>query len=113
MKVPYKTTRAFPIAKDYTVPAGAMVIPSIYPSLHDAQIFPEPSKLVPERWLDADSSANKHPQNYLVFGSGPHKCIGQEYAMLHMANVAITAAALMDWDHKITSDSENVQIIAT
>ena len=90
-----------------------MVIPSIYPSLHDPKVYPDPSNIVPERWLDAESGASKNPQNYLVFGAGPHKCIGQEYAILHMANVAVTAAATMDWDHKITPDSENVQIIAT
>jgi len=90
-----------------------MIIPSIYPSVMDPDVYPEPDQLIPERWLDPKSSANANPKNYLVFGAGPHKCIGQEYAILHMANVIVTAAALMDWDHKITDDSEKVQIIAT
>ncbi|KIO34301.1 hypothetical protein M407DRAFT_240632 [Tulasnella calospora MUT 4182] len=111
--VPYKTTRAFPISETYTVPAGTMLIPSIYPSVHDPEVYPQPEKLIPERWLDPESPANKNPKNYLIFGSGPHKCIGQEYAMLHMANTIVTAAATMQWDHKRTPDSDNVQIIAT
>lgn len=113
LQVPYKTTRAFPISDTYTVPANAMIIPSIYPSLHDPEVYPEPGKLIPERWLDPESPANKNPKNYLIFGSGPHKCIGQEYAMLHMANTIVTAAATMQWDHKRTPDSDKVQIIAT
>ncbi|KAG8961157.1 RNA polymerase C-22 sterol desaturase [Tulasnella sp. 419] len=111
--VPYKTIKPFPISPDYTVPANSMVIPSLYPSLHDPEVYPQPEKLIPERWLDENSPANKNPKNYLVFGSGPHRCIGQEYTLLHMMNVIVTAAALMDWDHKVTPESEKTQLIAT
>ncbi|KAE9409330.1 cytochrome P450 sterol C22-desaturase [Gymnopus androsaceus JB14] len=82
--VPYKTTKAFPISEDYTVPANSMVIPSFYNSLHDP------------------NSANMNPKNYLVWGSGPHRCIGLEYAMMNMALVLATAAVMFDWEHEIT-----------
>jgi len=111
--VPYKTLKAFPISDDYTVPAGSMVIPSFYNSLHDAEVFPEPDAFLPERWLDANSSANQNPRNYLVFGSGPHKCIGLEYAMMNIGLVLADAAVLMNWEHVITEKSDKVQIIAT
>ncbi|KAF8602682.1 cytochrome P450 sterol C22-desaturase [Ceratobasidium sp. AG-I] len=111
--VPYKTLRPFAISEDYTVPTGAMIIPSLYPSLHDPEVYPEPSKLLPERWLDPESTANQTPRNYLVFGAGPHRCIGVEYTMMHLSTVMGTAAVLLDWDHKITPDSEEVQMIAT
>ncbi|KAG9127948.1 RNA polymerase C-22 sterol desaturase [Ceratobasidium sp. 392] len=111
--VPYKALKDFPISEDYTVPAGAMIIPSLYPSLQDPEIYPEPEKLIPERWLDPESSANQNPRNYLVFGAGPHRCIGVEYTMMHLSTVMGTAAVLMDWDHKVTPDSEEVQMIAT
>ncbi|KAG9103856.1 RNA polymerase C-22 sterol desaturase [Ceratobasidium sp. 370] len=111
--VPYKALKDFPISEDYTVPAGSMVIPSLYPSLQDPEIYPEPEKLIPERWLDPESSANQHPRNYLVFGAGPHRCIGVEYTMMHLSTVMGTAAVLMDWDHKVTPESEEVQMIAT
>ena len=113
MQVPYKTTKAFPIASDYTVPAGSMVIPSFYNSLHDPEVFPDPDEFLPERWLDPESSANQNPKNYLVFGSGPHKCIGLEYAMMNIGLVLADAAVLMNWDHEITTQSDKVQIIAT
>ncbi|TCD66759.1 RNA polymerase C-22 sterol desaturase [Steccherinum ochraceum] len=109
--VPYKATKAFPIADDYTVPAGSMVIPSFYPSLHDPAVYPEPEKLLPERWLDPESTANKRPQNYLVFGSGPHRCIGLEYAMSNMALVLAHAAMTMTWEHEITPESDKVQCV--
>lgn len=111
--VPYKTLKAFPITSDYTVPSGSMVIPSFYNSLHDSDVFPEPEKFLPERWLDPESSANTNPRNYLVFGSGPHKCIGIEYAVMNIGLVLADAAVLLDWEHELTPESDKVQIIAT
>ena len=86
-----------------------MVIPSFYNSLHDAEIYPNPEELLPERWLDPESSANANPRNYLVFGSGPHKCIGLEYAQMNMALDLANAAVLMNWEHDITPESDKVQ----
>ncbi|EIN13415.1 cytochrome P450 sterol C22-desaturase [Punctularia strigosozonata HHB-11173 SS5] len=111
--VPYKTTKAFPISDDYTVPSGSMVIPSFYNSLHDPSIYENPEEFIPERWLDPNSSANTNPKNYLVFGSGPHRCIGEQYAVLNTALVLGSAVALMDWEHVRTPQSEEVEIIAT
>lgn len=111
--VPYKTTKAFPISDDYTIPSGSMVIPSFYNSLHDEEVFPEPDRFMPERWLDPQSPANTNPRNYLVFGSGPHKCIGLEYAMMNIGLVLANASVLMNWEHELTPKSDKVAIIAT
>jgi C-22 sterol desaturase len=111
--VPYRTTKAFPISNDYTVPANSMVIPSFYNSLHDPSVFPDHDELIPDRWLDPNSSANTNPRNYLVFGSGPHKCVGIEYATMNIGLVLATASVLMDWEHHVTPESDQVQIIAT
>ncbi|KZS91770.1 cytochrome P450 [Sistotremastrum niveocremeum HHB9708] len=110
--VPYKTTRAFPISDSYVVPANSIVIPSVYPSLHDPEVYPSPSSYTPSRWLDPQSTANTTPKNYLVFGSGPHKCIGVEYAMMHMACAMGIASVMMDWEHVRTEDSDDTEIIA-
>ena len=91
------------------MPTGSMVIPSFYNSLHDPEVFPEPDSLIPERWLDPESSANKNPQNYLVFGSGPHKCIGIEYATMNIAIVLALANELTEWEHVRTPMSDKVQ----
>lgn len=108
-QVPYKATKAFPITEDYTVPAGTMVIPSFFNSLHDPAVYPEPEAFRPERWLDPDSLANANPKNYLVFGSGPHRCIGIEYATMNMALVIATAAITMRWEHEVTPESDAVE----
>ncbi|KAG6866241.1 hypothetical protein C0991_006828 [Blastosporella zonata] len=111
--VPYKTTKAFPISDDYTVPVNSMVIPSFFNSLHDPSIYPEPDQLNPERWLDPEGSANQNPKNYIVFGSGPHRCIGLEYAQMNIVLVLAMAATLLNFEHEITPLSSEVEIIAT
>lgn len=114
--VPYITTKAFPITPEYTVPKNSMIIPSFWQSLHDPTVYPEPDTFMPERWLaNEDGSlpiAEKHPQNYIVFGSGPHKCIGYQYAFMHLTATLGTAAVLMDWHHEKTPTSDKMQVIA-
>ncbi|KIM29041.1 hypothetical protein M408DRAFT_68711 [Serendipita vermifera MAFF 305830] len=111
--VPYKATKAFPISPFYTVPANSMVIPSIYPSLHDPNVYEDPHLFLPDRWLDPESKANANPKNFLVFGAGPHRCIGVEYTNINMACVMGNAAALLNWEHVRTPESDEVQMIAT
>ncbi|GFZ47480.1 C-22 sterol desaturase [Saitozyma sp. JCM 24511] len=114
--VPYLTTKAFPITPEYTVPKNSMVIPAFWNSLHDETVYPEPDSFKPERWLPtaegAEPLAESKPQNYIVFGSGPHKCIGQQYAYMHLAATLGTASVLMDWQHARTKDSDEIQVVA-
>jgi sterol 22-desaturase len=107
--VPYKTTKAFPISDDYTVPAGSMVIPSFYNSLHDADVYPEPEEFKPERWLDEKNPANTNPKNYLVFGAGPHRCIAEQYAVMNTMLVLADAAVMLNWEHVLTPLSDKVE----
>lgn len=111
--VPYLAHRDFPIDEKYTVPKGSMVIPSFWNALHDAEVYHKPDEFIPERWLDPESSANKGVKNWLVFGSGPHNCIGQQYALMHLTAVLGAASIGMNWEHEVTPLSEEVEVIAT
>lgn len=57
------------------------------------------------------NSSGTDSKNWLVFGAGSHKCIGQSYVYMHMAAVIGTAAGLLNWEHEITAESEEVKII--
>jgi C-22 sterol desaturase len=63
-----------------------MVIPSFWDSTHDATSYPEPDKFIPERWIPKEDGeqvlADKYPQNYMVWGSGPHK-VGREPSFMY------------------------------
>jgi C-22 sterol desaturase len=110
-QVPYKATKAFPISETYTVPAGSMLIPSFFNSLHDPAVYPEPESFLPERWLDPTSLANSNPKSYMVWGAGPHRCIGLEYAMMNIALVLGIAATMFDWEHEVTPLTEKVECV--
>lgn len=88
-----------------------MIIPSFFNSLHDPEVYPDPEAFVPERWLDPQGLANQNPKNYLVFGSGPHRCIGLEYAQTNIALVLATAIVMMDWEHDVTPQSKLVEYV--
>lgn len=115
--VPYLAKKAFKISEDYTAPAGTMVIPSFWNSLHDETVYPKPDEFIPERWMPLPEGgvplAEQSPQNYMVWGSGPHKCIGVQYASMHLAAVIGSASVLMDWEHDKTPESDEAQVLCT
>ncbi|ORY74124.1 cytochrome P450 [Protomyces lactucae-debilis] len=111
LMVPYQAKKDWNVTPEYKVPKGAMVIPTFWHALHDEQAFPDPHAWVPERWISG--TANASPQNWLVFGVGPHHCLGQAYAMEHLALAAGLACLKFDLTHHKTEVSENIKIFAT
>ncbi|BCS27310.1 uncharacterized protein APUU_60358A [Aspergillus puulaauensis] len=109
--VPYLATKPFPITQSYTVPKGAMIIPSCYPALHDPAAYPNPDVFDPDRWITGD--AEKQTKNWLVFGAGPHDCLARRYVPLSMAGMIGKAALELDWEHVPTERSEEIRVFAT
>ena len=88
-----------------------MIIPTTYPALHDPEAYPNPDSFEPERWISGD--ADKQTKNWLVFGTGPHYCLGQTYAQLNLMAMIGKASMMMDWKHDITAESEKIKVFAT
>ncbi|KAH6626734.1 cytochrome P450 [Chaetomium sp. MPI-SDFR-AT-0129] len=109
--VPYLATKSFPVTPDYTVPKGAMVIPSCYPALHDPAAYPNPDMFDPDRWITGD--AESKTKNWLVFGAGAHDCLARRYVPLTMAAMIGKAALELDWRHVATEESEKIRVFAT
>ncbi|KAI8377753.1 cytochrome P450 [Radiomyces spectabilis] len=112
LMVPYQATREWPITENYTVPKGAMVIPTTYPALHDPVAYPNPDSFDPDRW-GPNGTAEKFPKNFMVFGNGPHHCLGREYAIMHLMAILAQASLQMDWTHHRTDKSDDISIFAT
>ena len=64
----------------FNVPKNSRVICSHYLTHHQADIYPEPQKFRPDRWLTIDPSQYE----YLPFSAGPRACIGAMFAMQSM-----------------------------
>jgi C-22 sterol desaturase len=109
--VPYVAKKAFPLTDTYTAPKGSMVIPTTYLSLHDPEAYPNPDSFVPERWITG--TADQQTKNWLVFGTGPHYCLGQVYAQANLMLMIGKASMMLDWTHKITDLSEEIKVFAT
>lgn len=110
--VPYLAKKDFPITDTYTVPKGSMIIPSTWLSLHDPDVYDQPDEFDPERYYSGDAEV-KGAKNYLVFGTGPHYCLGQVYAQLNLALMLGKASVQLKWTHYPTPLSEEIQVFAT
>ena len=109
--VPYLVKKDFPVTDSYTVKKGSMLIPSCYPALHDPEAYPEPDSFDPDRWITGD--AEKQTKNWLVFGTGPHYCLGQTYATMNLMAMIGKASMQLDWVHHATPLSEKIKVFAT
>jgi cytochrome P450 family 135 len=73
----------------YDLPAGVKVVPSIYLVHRRPDVYPEPERFVPERFLD------KGPGTYtwIPFGGGVRRCLGGAFAQFEMEVVLRELAA--------------------
>ncbi|KAK4145884.1 cytochrome P450 [Dichotomopilus funicola] len=110
--VPYIAKKAFPITDTYTAPKGSMVIPTTYMALRDPEVYDRPDEFDPERYYSGDAEV-KGAKNFLVFGTGPHYCLGQQYAQLNLVLMIGKASLLLDWKHHATPKSEEIKVFAT
>lgn len=71
----------------WLLPKGALVFILPYVVQHDERWFPAPERFDPERF--APERADALPRGaYLPFGVGPRVCIGNNFAMMEMAQIA-------------------------
>ncbi|KAI7277919.1 sterol C-22 desaturase [Hortaea werneckii] len=112
LMVPYLVKKDFQIPEtNYTAPKGSMIVPSTYLSLHDPEAYPNPDVYDPERWISG--TAEEQGKNWLVFGTGPHYCLGQTYAILNLMCLLHMLVSEYDWKHTITPESEIIRVFAT
>lgn len=71
---------------DHKVPAGTVILIDSWALHHDPELYPEPERFRPERFLDGAPPS----YGWLPFGGGAHRCIGAGLAELEVA-VALRA----------------------
>lgn len=62
---------------DYRIPQGSQLMGCIYLLHQNPEIYPEPTKFKPERFLERQFA----PYEYMPFGGGERRCIGDALAL--------------------------------
>ncbi|MFF5209075.1 cytochrome P450 [Streptosporangium sp. NPDC000396] len=63
------------------LPAGSRLIVSAYVTHRHREVWPEPERFDPARWL-SPGAAERPRFSYLPFGAGAHQCMGNLFALL-------------------------------
>jgi cytochrome P450 family 135 len=67
----------------YELPAGVSVAPCVYLVHRNPEIYPEPDRFLPERFLEAPPGT----YTWIPFGGGVRRCLGASFAQFEMAVV--------------------------
>jgi cytochrome P450 family 4 len=70
----------------YKLKKGTVVQMHIYDLHHNPDIYPDPEKFDPDRFLPHNCD-QRHPFAYIPFSAGHRNCLGQKFAMLEMKAV--------------------------
>lgn len=63
------------------------MVMSSFAMQRDADVYPEPEKFHPERFLEKAQGGMGNAYTFIPFSAGPRNCIGQKFAMLEMKSV--------------------------
>ncbi|KAF3984921.1 hypothetical protein FT663_05490 [Candidozyma haemuli var. vulneris] len=111
LMVPYVVKQSFPVTSEYTAPKGSMIVPTLYPALHDPEVYPEPDSFIPERWENPTGDMDK--RSWLVFGTGPHVCLGKVYVLMMFTGMLGKFIMNSNIKHTVTPLSEKIRVFAT
>ncbi|KAI9589288.1 cytochrome P450 4g1-like [Glossina fuscipes] len=67
----------------YTIAKDTTVIISQFTVHHRADLFPDPEKFDPDRFLP-ERTAQRHYYSFIPFSAGPRSCVGRKFAMLQL-----------------------------
>lgn len=86
----------------YDIPAGSDVVLSVWSIHRRADLWPEPDRFNPDRFLGNPDIGR---YDWLPFGAGPRACIGQHFSMLE--SLATIAELVRDFEFTAPADSSD------
>ncbi|KAF8213148.1 cytochrome P450 [Mycena galopus ATCC 62051] len=89
LAIPYMNIAADEYA-GYHIPAGTEIVGNVFAILHDANLFPEPDKFIPERFLSQDGTDLPLRPETVAFGFGRRICPGR-YLVLNSAWIVMAS----------------------
>ncbi|KAF2106163.1 putative P450 monooxygenase [Lophiotrema nucula] len=90
----------------FTIPAHTVIGMDPYSLHRNPDVFPEPTKFDPERWLGSDEEVKERKKWFWAFSSGGKMCIGMHLAMAEMTCLA--AAIYSKYRTRVPDELEHV-----
>lgn len=109
--VPQVAQQPFKLTENYTAPKGTMIIPSV--TACSMQGYENPEKFDPDRFGPERKEDVKYAGNFMVFGHGPHYCVGKEYATNHLMAFLAVLSTAVNWKRIRSAVSDNYQYLPT
>ncbi|WP_175409289.1 cytochrome P450, partial [Streptomyces sp. TRM64462] len=72
---------------------GAELAYSPYALHRDPELYPDPTSFTPERWSGSAPARAPRLHSFIPFGAGPHKCIGDSFAVAEILTTVATVAS--------------------
>ena len=93
---------------EYQVPKGYGVFYVSMMAHKDPEVFRDPEVFDPDRWLNA----NKEDRDKIFgFGSGLHKCIGEQFMWRYLVTVAKTFVKSFNWDKEKLDGTRKIKYL--
>ncbi|KAJ5498165.1 Cytochrome P450 [Penicillium expansum] len=86
-----------PTYRYHFMPAGTEVGISPWVLHYDPELFPDPEKFQPERWLSTDTDLlAQRKRSIFAFSAGSHTCLGKHISLMEITK--LVASLLMQYD---------------
>mmetsp|Transcript_1696 Transcript_1696/g.4250 ORF Transcript_1696/g.4250 Transcript_1696/m.4250 type:complete len:559 (+) Transcript_1696:128-1804(+) len=109
--VPQIAQKPFKLTENYTAPKGAMIVPSVWSA--SMQGYENPDAFDPDRFGPERQEDIKYAPNFLVFGHGPHYCVGKEYATNHLTCFLARTSTTLNWTRQRSKESDKTIYLPT
>ncbi|XP_057433025.1 cytochrome P450 710A1-like [Lotus japonicus] len=109
--IPHIAVETFQLTESYMIPKGAIVFPSAFES--SFQGFTESDQIDPDRFSEERKEDQIFKRNFLAFGTGPHQCVGQRYALNHLVLFIAMFVSLIDFKRDRTNGCDEFIYVPT
>ena len=94
--VPRKSMQTFEVM-GYTIPKGSQIMVNVWAISHDPNIWDDPFRFKPERFMGTNMSYKGKDFEFLPFGSGRRMCPGESMASKTILLIVASLVRNFDW----------------